>query len=192
MTSANRPPLLVAAGTLNADIWISVPALPRRDGRLMTNGFKKFIGGMSANLVCAAAALGPPLVLRTELIAPIGRDADGRWLTAELQQRNVGTDWLDHSAARTSACIILVEPGGERSIISEPTALDFGLIERRLRQTESGHKLIHGEGLHAERLLDTFALARRLGWQTSIDIDELPESTAAGCSAATLKPGRPR
>lgn len=169
-------PLLVAIGCLNVDIVARVPALPASDARVMSGRFEKHLGGMAANAACAAAGLGPPWRVRTELIAPLGGDEHSRWVEASLAEKNVGTDWLDRDcSARASLCLILVEAQGARAIVSEPSRLRYDLVERRLLSDCDTHdlRLAHVDGFHAGGVLELFERARSAGWRTSLDVDEL-------------------
>jgi ribokinase len=77
-------------------------------------------GGSGANVAAWAAWLGAPVVLITR----VGDDARGRAAVAAL--RNVGVDvraTVDPDRP-TGTCVVLVEPGGERTMIPDPGAND--------------------------------------------------------------------
>lgn len=141
----------------------------------MAEPFSTSLGGMTTNVACAAAALGEPWPLHVDLIAPLGNDADSTVIEAELNHKGVNTDWLDRES-RTHRCLILVEPDGSRSIISEPTRLNYSLVANRLRigAGEATTKALYVDGFHALAMLDHVAEASRDGWYTAVDLDELP------------------
>ena len=169
-------PLLVAVGCLNVDIVATIEALPERDSRVMSNGFTKQLGGMATNVACAAAVLGHPLAVQTELIAPIGSDAESIWVQEALIDKGVSTAWLDQRTNEdTCLCMILVEATGDRAIISEPSRLKYARISERIDSTiQASTKLVHVDGFHAPGAYEYFIQARQAGWQTSLDLDELP------------------
>ena len=139
----------------------------------MSNGIGRQLGGMAANVACAAAALGNPWPIAAELIAPLGNDPDGVWVEGELTAKGVATERLNRDGGVTCQCLILVEPGGERAIVSESSRLDYALVGKRLSEpTPPG--AVHVDGFHAAGVGEHFAAARRAGWHTSVDLDELP------------------
>lgn len=144
----------------------------------MGAGFERQPGGMAANVARAAAGLGTPWAVESQLIAPIGLDENSAWLETTLKANGVDTHWLDReSNAQATLCLILVEPSGERAIVSEPSRLDYSLVEARLSATEPSHrpKLIHVDGFHAPGVKAFLAQAIAARWQASLDLDELAE-----------------
>jgi ribokinase len=132
---------------------------------------------MAANVACAAAGLGNPWQMNVELIAPIGKDSEAVWVEEQLRARGVITRGLDRdSDPHTCRCVILVEPNGERTIISEPSRLCATKLHTRITtvQEQQRRRHLHVDGFHATAVIDTFREARKIGWHTSLDTDELP------------------
>ena len=71
-------------------------------------------GGQAANVAAWAASLGAT----ARLVASVGDDAAGRLVQAELDSR--GVELLGRVSGRNGVVVSLVEPGGERSLISDP------------------------------------------------------------------------
>ena len=139
-TAVRRPllyPLLVAAGYLNIDVVARVPFLPAADQRATADRIWRLLGGMAANTACGAAALGAPWATQVELLTFVGDDPESDWALAEVEARGVATGWsVRRSGGFTPRCIILVEPNGQRVIVSEPISFDDSLIARRVAVPE--------------------------------------------------------
>ncbi|HET8758978.1 MAG TPA: carbohydrate kinase family protein [Solirubrobacteraceae bacterium] len=80
-------------------------------------------GGSAANVAAWAAYLGTPV----SLVCRVGRDDRGRAAVAELRGVDVHVT-VDHERA-TGTCVVLVEPGGERTMLPDPGANDAPLGE---------------------------------------------------------------
>ena len=177
LVSRDATPLLLCTGSLNIDIIAAVPEFPRRDGRITAQPFQQRLGGMAGNAACAAAALGDCWPHRVLLVAPIGNDSNSSWAENELQTRGVATDWLDrNSTPYTPRCVILVEPDGARTIVTEPTRLLYTRIDACLDacQEHRSRKLIYAEGHHLPWMQEQLVHARNLGWRIAVDIDGMP------------------
>ena len=175
--SSVATPLLLCTGSLNIDIIAAVPEFPQREGRITAQPFQQRLGGMAGNAACAAAALGDRWPLQVLLVAPSGDGGASNWAEDELKTRGVCIDWLDRdSTPYTPRCVILVEPDGARTIVTEPTRLRYTRIDECLEvlQEHSGRKLIYAEGHHSPWMQEQLAHARRLGWRIAIDIDGMP------------------
>jgi sugar/nucleoside kinase (ribokinase family) len=73
-------------------------------------------GGSAANVVEAACRAGST----ARFIGQIGDDATGEWLAAHL--RSLGADVTVRRAGRTGTVVVLVHPGGERTMLSDRAA----------------------------------------------------------------------
>ncbi len=194
-------PVLVAAGYVNIDMIAYMPSLPGKDQRITGAVIRRELGGMSANLACAAAHLGPPWQVRAELISTVGHDPDSLWVLAELERRGVSTRWIARPPdGRVTYCLILVDAEGDRAIISEPMQFYESKVAERIVQVEdravehergqevssegrgkgeagrvntNTARVLHTEGYWVPQLLPHIKRARELGWLTSIDLDGL-------------------
>ena len=191
-------PVLVAAGYVNIDMIAYMPSLPVKDQLITGAVIRRELGGMSANLACAAANLGPPWQVRAELISTVGHDPDSLWVLTELERRGVSTRWIARPPdGRVTYCLILVDEEGDRAIISEPMQFYESKVAERIVQVdgqamepEHGQRasdesrgrggvstgtarLLHTEGYRVPQLLPHIKRAREMGWLTSIDLDGL-------------------
>jgi sugar/nucleoside kinase (ribokinase family) len=74
-------------------------------------------GGSAANVAAVAARLGKPV----RFLGQVGDDPAGRSLVAELASAGVDTSHVRH-AGTTGTIVVLVEPGGERSMLTDRRA----------------------------------------------------------------------
>ena len=167
-------PLLFCVGCLNLDLSAKLPMPLAPDMRVMTTGFCRGLGGMATNVACAAAAIGGSYMLTARLFAPCGEDTDGDWLRQQLTEKGIDTTWLDVSAA-THYCLIFVQADGQRMIVSEPSRLNIDFLKNYIENTEPSHqpRMLYIDGYHASRCLADAISARRQGWLTAVDLDEL-------------------
>lgn len=120
-------------------------------------------GGSGANVAAWAAALGTPVAL----VCNVGDDERGRIAVAELAGVDVHAR-VDPERP-TGTCVILVEPGGERTMLSDAGANDAPLPEIPLGE----HLHVAGYTLLRERprpsALAAIERAREAGMTVSID-----------------------
>lgn len=176
MPSSHNTPLLLCTGCLNLDISARLNAPPAADSRLMTTGFQRSLGGMTANVACAAVAVSAAQAVQVKLLAPCGRDSEGDWLCQQLTQKGIDISWLDRSSStKTHHCLILVQADGRRMIVSEPTRLDLQQLRSALVRLVDypGPRLLYLDGFHASRAQEYAHSARQQGWRTAMDMDEL-------------------
>ena len=173
MPRSRNNPLLFCAGCLNIDLQADLPTRPEPDARIMTTGFTRGLGGMAANVACAAKAVGGPYAVTSRLLAPCGKDTDGDWLRQQLTEKGIDAAWLDTSTA-THYCLILVQADGRRLIVSEPTRLNTRLVGKYLNDFGNAYhpRLLYVDGYHASPCLDYAAQARGQGWRSAVDMDE--------------------
>ncbi len=77
------------------------------------------LGGNSGNFAVSAASLG----LEVTAVGPLGDDANGGWVRAQLEQVGVDTASISTFSEPTSITVALVRGDGERSFITYPGAL---------------------------------------------------------------------
>ena len=111
---------VLVIGDVMVDVIVSMSAALARDSdtpsTITTHG-----GGSAANVAAWLAALG----VRTTFVGCVGNDALGRAGLATLADGGIDVSRLvvDDSRA-TGTCIVLVEPGGRRSMLPDPGAND--------------------------------------------------------------------
>ncbi len=174
MVNAMPVPLLVAAGYVNVDLVARVPQLPGPDQRVTADRIWRLLGGMAANVACAAASLGQPWPVKADLITFVGEDGESDWALHAVEQAGVHTDWcVRRPKGEVPRCLILVEPDGQRVIVSEPMVFDDDQVARYVTAnlSFSGPRLLHVDGYRVPSVLAAVTAASDAGWRTSIDLD---------------------
>ena len=110
-------PLLVL-GSVNADLYVSIERLPARGETIPGRDTALRPGGKGANQAAAAARLG----IATWFVGQVGADNYAAPLRAALAGCGVHLDLLGESAGETGQAFILLQRGGENSIIIVPGA----------------------------------------------------------------------
>jgi ribokinase len=110
---------VVVLGSLNLDLVVAVPRHPAPGETVLGGPLRRAFGGKGANQAVAAAAAGAV----TALVGRVGDDDAGRAYLARL--RGLGVDagrvTADPGAA-TGHAIVVVDAGGENSIVVSPGA----------------------------------------------------------------------
>jgi sugar/nucleoside kinase (ribokinase family) len=157
---------VVVVGDVMTDIVaaLSGPVAPGSDtaARITRRG-----GGAGANTAAWLARAGAPVTL----LGRVGDDAEGRAAAAELAAEGVDLLLATDPARPTGACVVLVEPGGERSMLPDAGAnagleavpLPAGAAHLHL----AGYALLHPGSRPAARSL--LAAARAAGLSVSVD-----------------------
>ena len=172
-------PLLLAAGYLNADVTATVPHIPTSGERVTAISISRSSGGMTANAACAASRFG----LRTEFFGHVGDDREGDAAISELERFGVGTRWIVRSSTLTTTALVLLNPDGERTIISEPMNFDYGPLEEALEEhSQETDICVHVDGYRLPEAVDLLRQARALGYRTSADLDGIEVGEFADCA----------
>jgi ribokinase len=112
------PPAVVAVGSVNADLVVE-SRLPKPGETLCASGGGRvFPGGKGANQAAAAARLGLP----TAFVGQTGRDGAGQLLRSALSDCGVTLHHCAQVDEPSGQAIIVLQPGGENSIIIVPGA----------------------------------------------------------------------
>ncbi|MDQ6918201.1 MAG: ribokinase [Candidatus Dormibacteraeota bacterium] len=106
-------------GSINIDLVVRVPALPRPGDTVLGDRLLRFGGGKGANQAVAAARLGAAV----RLFGRVGSDTDGDELLRGLEDDRVDTAGIARDAEEPSgAALITVEEGGQNTITVAPGA----------------------------------------------------------------------
>ena len=104
---------IVVVGSLNMDLVVRMPQIPRPGETLLGGVFKTFPGGKGANQAVAAARLGASVTM----VGCIGNDAFGREMRETLTREGVDTmHVLVHPQSLTGVALIQVDAAGQNSI----------------------------------------------------------------------------
>ena len=169
-------PRLLTVGYISVDYIARVEVLPHRDDRITADRIRKAVGGPAANVAAAAAALGGACGLDVELATAVGDDADSEWALQELSARGVHVLPLRRPLQnRLSRCFVIVEAGGNRTIINERFELaadDLGFPLEPAADRRA--QCLHVEGYQALTMQAALARFRAANWRTSLHSTGLP------------------
>jgi len=110
--------MILVVGSLNMDLVLRVPRLPRPGETVLGEAYETHPGGKGANQAVAAARLGG----RVRMLGRIGEDGFGRTLKASLAQEGVDVTWVQETTGPSGAAFILVDPTGQNQIAVAPGA----------------------------------------------------------------------
>ena len=107
---------ILVIGSINQDLVVYTPHLPKVGETISGNDFRTFPGGKGANQAVAAAKLGG----NVQLIGCVGKDAFGLELANNLHQQNVDTRMIKRVDQPTGIALITVDKEGQNSIVVVP------------------------------------------------------------------------
>ena len=110
-------PRIVVVGSINLDLVVRVPTLPRPGETVAGGTFAQIPGGKGANQAVACARLGADVTL----IGAVGRDAPAEEALSGLRQAGVALQ-LAEAAEPTGVALIQVDTAGETTIAVAPGA----------------------------------------------------------------------
>jgi ribokinase len=111
-------PQLLVVGSVNADLYVEIDRLPQRGETILGARAAVRPGGKGANQAAAAARLG----MRTAFAGQVGDDAFAAVLREALRGAGVDLRALVVSAGASGQAMILLQSGGENSIVVVPGA----------------------------------------------------------------------
>jgi len=159
---------LLVIGSINADLYVEVPRLPGPGETIAGIDAAMRPGGKGANQAVASSRLG----VETWFAGKLGSDAYAPPLRLALEGAGVETDLIEQVDGPTGQAVILLQPGGDNSIIvvgganHEWVELD-DRVHARLR--EVGALLLQGEIPDAINLEAAHA-ARAAGVPVILDV----------------------
>jgi ribokinase len=110
-------PRIVVVGSINLDLVVRLPTLPRPGETVGGGTLAQIPGGKGANQAVACARLGAEVTM----IGAVGRDATAEAALAGLRHAGVALR-LEQSAAQTGVALIQVDAAGETTIAVAPGA----------------------------------------------------------------------
>ena len=106
---------VVVLGSINADLVLNVPTLPRPGETIRATHAATFPGGKGANQAVAASRMGAPTIL----IGRVGDDANGRTMRSSLEADGVDVTSVHIDPdAPTGTALITVAAHGENTIVT--------------------------------------------------------------------------
>ncbi|MDR1768875.1 MAG: ribokinase [Propionibacteriaceae bacterium] len=156
---------VVVVGSVNLDDILRMDKLPGPGETVLAVGAGRALGGKGANQAVASALAGAP----TRFAGCVGDDAAGRFLRDQLSGYGVGVDDLRVVAeAGSGRALILIEDGGENSIVVESGA---------------NHLVDAGAGVRLVEALPADSVVLTQGELLPVVID----AVAAACAARGLR-----
>src|SRR5512139_3458892 len=109
----NCMPQIMVVGSLNMDLVVQMPAIPRPGETLLGGRFATFPGGKGANQAVAAARLGS----RVTMVGRVGGDAFGDQMLKIIRDEGIDTRYIGVDAqSATGVALITVDAQGQNSI----------------------------------------------------------------------------
>ena len=157
---------IVVVGSLNMDLVVQVPAIPKPGETVLGNNFATYPGGKGANQAVAAARLGASVTM----VGQVGADAYGESLINNLVLEDVNVDcvFIDERNA-TGIAMISVDSGGQNSIVVASGA-NFTLTKDHIQTAWNKMGDVDIVIMPLETPLDTILEAARLAKKQGITI----------------------
>lgn len=144
-------------GSINADLFYSLPHLPAPGETLASTGFQRGLGGKGANMSVAAARAASRVVH----IGAVG--SDGGWAARRLMEYGVDTRHIASVEDATGHAVIMVDEDGENAIVLHPGAnhaITEDLIAKALAEASEADTFVCQNETNAQRLGVEMASAR--------------------------------
>ena len=165
MSGPPRPRAAVV-GAMNLDLVVRCVRLPEPGETIMGSDVVRGPGGKGNNQAAALATLG----LATSMVACVGDDDAGRWMTGCLEDLGVDVGHVQHSARPTGTAFITVDDQGENEIVVSSGAnqdLDLATVDLEsfdvvVAQMELSAAIVDEVAHRARRLVLNVAPAREV------------------------------
>ncbi|WP_372921937.1 carbohydrate kinase family protein [Roseovarius sp.] len=171
-------PCLTAVGPVSVDTIAEVAVLPTRGENRVAPRIIRTLGGTAANVAVLAAGLGGDFGVAASLLTSLGDDLDSDWIKAELASRHVAViSPVAERGRRASQNVVLVSPGGARTIISEPAdpaLIDFDDFLSRTTAPADRRWCLLFQGQQVPRALERIADIRKAGFLPAMHVEDLP------------------
>ena len=110
---------VIVIGSINTDMAVKSPSLPRAGETVLGTEFKMSGGGKGANQAVAAARLGADVAM----VASVGDDLFGKQAKSDLEAENIDCRYIIEVPNRASGiALINVDDQGENQIVVYPGA----------------------------------------------------------------------
>lgn len=157
---------IVVVGSLNMDLVVRLPEIPRPGETRLGGRFATFPGGKGANQAVAAARLGA----RVTLIGRVGDDAFGREMRQGLDAEGIDTRQVGIDPGQPSGvALIQVDERGENSI-AVASGANFTLSEAQVRDAWSRIERPDWLVMPLETPIETVITAARLARESGVGV----------------------
>ena len=150
-----------------ADVLLAIDEWPALGGKCVGRPLGTQAGGTAGNVACAIARLGG----RAAAFGPVGDDPNGALLRASFEAFGVDGEHVVTVAGKdSSSVVVLLAPGGERTIVYTPMQVpvpDATVLGRAISQA----RVVYLMPYDLEELIRVEALARQAGTLVAIDLE---------------------
>lgn len=168
-------PRILCVGMATIDHVFRLAKIPTEATKVRASQYVRISGGMAANAAVAVARLGGEV----EFWGPVGNDASGDDIMAELAAEHVGTSGVIRVPHRSAVSAIMVDEAGERLVCgySDPAIFDTEPVLPLEKLT--AFDVVHADcrWWHAAR--QVLQAARELGIPAIFDGDISPAGVLA-------------
>src|SRR5919197_2733322 len=171
-------PRVVVVGDLMVDVVARLSG-PLARGSDTAARIERHGGGQGANVAAWLATSGVPVTF----VGRAGGDALGREAVAELEAGGVDARVTFDAERPTGTCLVLVEPGGERTMVPDPGANDALVVDELPEAAHlhlAGYTLLRPGSRAAGR--QALTQARTRGMTTSLDASSAAPLAAVGAA----------
>lgn len=114
----SNKPKIVVAGSINIDLVVDLPALPKPNETVIGGELHIAVGGKGHNQAVALARLG----CETHFIGAVGKDDHGALALAHFKDAGVNVEFVAARRNATGTALILVAADGQNMIAVSPGA----------------------------------------------------------------------
>lgn len=154
---------IVVVGSLNMDLVVRIPKIPRPGETLLGGVFKTFPGGKGANQAVAVARLGA----HVSMVGCVGNDSFGQEMRSAITAEGINTNHiLVHPVEATGVALIQVDAQAQNSIAVASGAnfcLTSADVERALQNVDAFDALIMQLETPLETIYSGAQIASRKG-----------------------------
>lgn len=165
---------VLCVGYASFDLTMLVDHHPAADEKCFASAMAECGGGPAANAAVAVARLGGT----SAFAGYLGDDSFGARHLAELAAEGVRTELVVRGPQATALSIILVKPGGARTVVAYKAA-DSGLREKEVDFSACGAGAILFDGHQTAVSLPLADAAGKSGIPTVLDAGSVHEGTVA-------------
>jgi sugar/nucleoside kinase (ribokinase family) len=137
---------VLALGTCNIDFLMNVDRFSVADDEVDIENLNVSLGGSAANFAVKTSRLG----LNTGIMARIGKDHYGDYVSSEFEHEKINTERLISIDERTGMAFISVDPEGERSIYTFMGANSKFKLEKKDIHLIKQSEILHITGMYIE------------------------------------------
>ena len=151
-------PNILVVGSLNMDLVVQMPAIPRPGETLLGGRFATFPGGKGANQAVAAARLGS----HVSMVGRVGGDVFGEQMLQIIKEEGIDAHFIGiDPRSATGVALITVDSQGQNSI-SVASGANFTLTVEEVRQAWKQISEVNLLVMPLETPMETIQLAAQI------------------------------